>query len=237
MHQPEAPQSETDDAWGLEVAMVGQPPADSLATASDPDDGTAGPQVLARMPDLDAAEPNAEAGKSGSRWDGRMISQRLSMKLLVGGGLVLVLAAIAPFVLSNKGNRNRDDGLPDWHQGMPAPHSEEAPVWSPATVQTPPQTPAGGPPPSPQVASPQPPPIVPPQLPKVPGRPNLAPRPAAYANQPRTIEDRGGSPTDHPREYQPRLRLPVEPGVARFEGTIRKPSVRTSYDRDRSSIR
>ena len=237
MHQSE---SEVDDAWKPEVAMAPQPAADNLATESDPDDGTARPPVLVRMPDLDATQPSAEAEKKSARWDGRMISQRLSIKLLVGGGIALVLAAVAPFVFNGKDNTNRDNGLPDWHQGLPAPNSEEAPAWTPSTVQTQPQTPArdGGsrscdlrcqPPPSRQVDSPQ--------SPTIGGVPNFVPRSEAYTNRPMTIDQRAGSPTDHLREYQPRPRPPVEPGVARLEGVIRNPSVRTTHDRARSSIR
>jgi hypothetical protein len=240
-------QSEVNDAWEPEVAMA-QPPAadtfapaaDTFAPASDPDDGTARPRVLARMPDLDATEPSVEAEKKSARWDGRMISQRLSIKLLVGGGIALLLAAVAPFVLNGKDNTNRDNGLPDWHQGLPAPDSEEAPAWTPATVQTQPQTPArDGRSRSCDLRRPLPPSggVDPPQSPTTRGMPNFVPQAEAYTNRPMTIEQRAGYPTDHPREYQPRSRPPVEPGVARLEGVIRKPSVRTTHDRARSSIR
>lgn len=56
----------------------------------DPDFASSPPQVLARMPDLDEAEPTSFAVRGG-----RILGSRLSLLILAGGALLLLLAAVA----------------------------------------------------------------------------------------------------------------------------------------------
>ena len=59
------------------------------------------PSVLAQVPDIDPLEaaPPQPVSRKSRGGDGRIISQSLAKKLLIGGGVLLVLAAIVPFLL------------------------------------------------------------------------------------------------------------------------------------------
>ena len=57
------------------------------------------------------------------------------------------------------------------------------------------------------------------------------------ANQRMTLDPRTSGGAGYPQAgYSSWTPPPTEPGVARFEGIIEKPTLRTSYDASRSSI-
>ena len=275
----------SDCAWApAEVALREAPvnlAAEPSTVAAEPGAALSRPVVLARLPDLDAVEPGEESAAKRGRFDGRILSHALSTKLLLGGGVLLVLAAIFPFVFNN--NRDPKPGTP------PAPNAEEAPFFDGRTAKTSDPLPASANIPYEPKMS------ISPDLPPAPDfidaaqAPNSAPspqappadgqgragaignrgrapaaerqsrtdtgQPQARANRMMTIGDSmptpaGIYPDDYRRNYQAnsRANLPtrypacsipypmVEPGVARLEGIIEKPSVRTSYDAARSSV-
>jgi hypothetical protein len=100
--------------------------------------------VLARFPDLED-RPAAGAPSGEPSREGRLLSQRLSARLLLGGGVVLLLAAVIPLALRGKGNRGGggDGSLPDWHPGPPAPAASEAPSWPGSLAPAASEAPAG----------------------------------------------------------------------------------------------
>lgn len=130
----------TDGDWDLDdLAADRQPPAGTL---EEPDTG---PDVLGRVPDLDAEglAPEVPVECDGMIPAGRLIGQGLSTKLLLGAGAVLLAAAIVPFVWNKVSGRNHGNGdLPDWHPGVPAPEAEEAPTWDGGALDTPQVQPA-----------------------------------------------------------------------------------------------
>jgi len=274
-----------DGAWGPEkVALQGAPAAEAaeaFSAVTGLDTAPAQPGVLARLPDVGRLESNREPNVQAARCDGRILSPGLATKLLVGGGLLLVLAAIFPFVFNNKNEPK--PGTP------PAPNAEEAPTWKGASGKTANALPASAKvsyeptmsinpdlPPAPDfigaAQAPNPGPVPPApraegqkraeavgvqrQIPRVgdQSQTNVG-QPRARANQMMVIGDPTPSPAgvyadDSRRDYQAdsRANLParyptyaspyraVEPGVARLEGTIEKPSVRTTYDAARSRV-
>jgi hypothetical protein len=281
---------------------------------ADPGDSPVQTSVLARVPNLDEADPSpgprGEAKRS--RPDGRVISQRLSTKILMGGGALLLAAAVVPFVWSKMTNRNRaDDGLPAWHQGRPAPDADEAPRWDSGATDAPAIQPAdsnmiyqpdipevpglsrlgngsggaipaqppawGGIAPAKTLVTPPPTPgwqpqVGPPAWKEPAEVPLVADRRATWAQQGRapatgrqppistwlgpspqaegaraSLDPAGLDNSPMPNVQGPpswsasrplptRSVQPVEPGMARFEGTIAIPSYRTTHDRPRSSI-
>lgn len=275
----------SDCAWApAEVALREAPvnlAAEPSSVAAEPGAALSRPVVLARLPDLGVVEPGEESAAKRGRFDGRILSHGLSTKLLVGGGVLLVLAAVFPFVFNNNGAPK--PGEP------PAPDAKEAPIWNGEAAET---TDALSPsanisyepkmsfspdlPPAPDfINAAQAPSSAPsPQAPPADGRdgagaignPEQTPaaerqsrtatgQPQARANQMMTIGDSMPTPAgiyvdDYRRDYQAnsRANLParypacsipypmVEPGIARLEGIIEKPSVRTSYDAARSSV-
>jgi len=275
----------TDGAWGPEKVALQEAPdgsaAEAFSAASGLDTAPVQPGVLARLPDVGRLESNREPNVRAARSDGRILSPGLATKLLVGGGLLLVLAAIVPFVFNNKNEPK--PGTP------PAPNAEEAPMWKGASGKTANALPASAKvsyeptmainpdlPPAPDfigdTEAPNPDPV--PPAPRAEGQkraeavgiqrqtPGVGEqsqtnvgRPRARANQMMVI----GDPTPSPAgvyadgfrgDYQAdsRANLParystyaspyraVEPGVARLEGIIEKPSVRTTYDAARSRV-
>jgi len=231
--------------------------------------------VLARIPDVDAVDtiPIGPAQASGGRQ--RLVSETLSARLLLAGGVVLLLAAVVPFLLGKKENpKPSDESLPAWQPGAPAPAAGPTPTFNGAVAQT---------------ANPQPgesrkAPAARRQgvqsadmrdgrrlaeRPKTTGDPSYR-QPQVGVNQPMTL---GGSMAPVPslppgergverRDYQAdernsltvglaerqiatpvsppgdgaRWTAPAQPGVARFEGIIESPPVRTTDERPRSSI-
>jgi hypothetical protein len=86
------------------------------------------PRVLARVPDVYQTPPAANTRETGGR-DGRILSQSLTIKILVGGGLLLLLVAVAPFLF----RKPAPEG-----EKMPAEWADEAPKFgSVAGTETP----------------------------------------------------------------------------------------------------
>lgn len=127
--------------WGIEP--------DAAASMLSPADGNAGvtadgrfvdgydttTQVLAKVPHLPQSDGEADFDRSKPRADGRLISQRLSAKLLLAGGVVVVLAAILPFTLNKmRGSGSGQEGQ-SWRPDNPAPDAAEAPPWSGSSPQ------------------------------------------------------------------------------------------------------
>ncbi len=69
--------------------------------------------LLAQIPDLD---PKATPKVPEKRFDGRIISQALSFKLIFGVGLGLVIGAILPFIFGKASRPGSEvNELPAWH--------------------------------------------------------------------------------------------------------------------------
>jgi hypothetical protein len=294
---------ETDDAWASEEVAVKEAPGGlelessfgAAGTQRVPGTAVRQPEVLARLPDLDAVEasPAPDTRSSGRRnkalaADGRFLSQGLSTKLLIGGALLLVLAAIFPFVFNN---HEPKPGTP------PAPDAAEAPAWKGPSGETS-EAPSGSantsyepkmslhpdlpPPPDFIDTAPASSTDAPPQTPHADRKDRTGaaghlrqslsadrqlqadvPLPQARANRRMALSELPPAPDrwgqglgnrgqgsgvrgqgtgvfdiQHPAlSIQRSAAYPmVEPGVARLEGVIEKPSVRTSYDAARSSI-
>ncbi len=140
--------------------------------------------LLAQIPDLDLAVTPSLPEK---RAEGRIISQALSIKLVLGAGAALVIGAILPF-LFGKASRPVTE-LPAWsnhggsarivENGSPTP-AAAWPSWptAPATAAAGPQTPSA---PAPAILLPQPPQVGdnrPTALTEPSWRPSVAPPPA-----------------------------------------------------------
>ena len=302
-------QHETSDGWTGQDAVVLDTPAATDGSMIAADQATPEGEVLAQVPDLDAAEPGSEPAEKPARSDGRIISQMLSTKLLVGGGVLLVLAAVIPWVLTRKvepkgGKPPRPDAdmapmfsadtvagqqdtpnmsytpdmsfdhsvpdgpafldpspstganaspkTPPWEEGEStdsAANQDQASRWNyeakrpgvdrraypsqPPAIHAPP-----GPPPSPAAGN-----STMPQLQRSPAwqdNPREARRPDWSQHQtyrqPMPQLNRAQAETNRPMSVGAGPYPPAEPGVARLEGVIEKPPVRTTYDRSRQSI-
>jgi len=88
-------------------------------------------EVLAQLPDLEQRHPE---GREKTRPDGRILSQKMSIKLLVGGAVVLVLAAILAVRPGGKDSKPKPG---EWRPAAPAPDADEAPPFGGATAETP----------------------------------------------------------------------------------------------------
>jgi len=277
-------QQETNDAHAPQDLGYEDPTAELHSSETRP-------RVLARIPDLDPGGSRSEDRGSGkrrrrsARFDGRLISQSLSTRLLVGGGVLLVLAAVVPLLLP----KSESPG------GQPlAPEADMAPAFRVETAQNE-HTPAAEHVVTPTVR------LAPPEMnfqedvaaameltaatpgpamgvsPPTQGREDYrqgTPVPEAHdptamydnhyetrrpgprysreyqpqaeqqapqvdVNRRMSIGDRYNTPAEPPAADQPLSNQTLQvrqPGVARLEGIIAKPSVRTTHDRDRSSF-
>jgi len=113
-----------------------EPSADEPEVRSTPEAHQTAAPIVARIPDVEA-DDLWEEQSAGRPRDGRLLSQKLSLKLLAAGGLLLAVAAVTPFFWSRGSSDPKGTGdLPDWHPGPPAPTAEMAPSWKPSTVQS-----------------------------------------------------------------------------------------------------
>ena len=129
-------QHQSNQPWPSDDVPVG-PTASANSGEFTPDPGHSSVgETLARIPNLDATEsfPSSDAGSFTShsgkgRSNSRLLSQALSIKLLLGGGVLLVLAAI---IVVNRPSRPSpdDDSIHTSSQGLPAPEAESAPTWT-----------------------------------------------------------------------------------------------------------
>jgi len=97
-----------------------------------------GPRVLTRLPDLKRpAESSRTPSPRSARWDAkRLLSQPTSIRLLVGGGVLLVFVAIFPWLFSSDSQPQQPgQAVPSWHPGVPAPNADAAPAWEPSDTQ------------------------------------------------------------------------------------------------------
>ena len=237
--------NETGNAWAGE--NTSQSSADELQGV-----------VLAQLPDVQGDEQDIE-DPSPARREGRLLGARLSRRLLVGAGVLLLLVAVVPFLFNRGGS--------DWENRRPRPNADAAPVWNgPAvpgsTVQS---AQSGSVPqeglPTYDASSEGSMEIDIPDIPRVPElgmQPSPAHRPSA--RQVGRHATTGPAPQQHPRadanramslggqypavaDYRSigqsanrRIELPLQPGVARLEGTIEKITLRPTYDEPRPGV-
>ncbi len=118
------------------------------------DPGEAGLPVIARIPDLDApAAPHRRRHSSRSRRakpgsaSRRLLSANLSMSILIGLGLILMLAAIGPYIVVGIADkflsRTGETSEGAWQSAPPAPTADLAPAWKPPIAQSPPALESG----------------------------------------------------------------------------------------------
>ena len=60
--------------------------------------------LLAQIPDLSVDDPESLVEEHTAANEGRLIGQALASKLVLGGGILLVVAAILPFTMAKKTN-------------------------------------------------------------------------------------------------------------------------------------
>ena len=217
------------------VRDAGQRPALSLAVAPDAQQAIAGVPILARLPNLSlnagkvtVPAPTNQPGVNLRRW----ISQTWAQRLLVGSGILLFLVALWPLV----GRQTKTEA-----ERTPAPAWQPVPSGVPTVpTLTPPEQLNAGSGVKADAAGPQRP------LPKAPAESRREPtstdaawvgtgyRAAGHA----TVAADG--PTLYPTASPPaplvdrRMDLPPEtaappPGMARLEGIIESPAVRTTF--------
>ncbi len=90
--------------------------------------------LLAQIPDLSLDDPQSLMEEHTAAKDGRLIGQALASKLVLGGGILLVVAAILPFTVAKKTySKPVDKGLSQSHFTLPspAPEADVAPSWNP----------------------------------------------------------------------------------------------------------
>lgn len=219
-------------------AGMGDTPADNIHIGASPAD-SGGDElrkaVLARLPDL---EENHEAPPKPkvSPDRGRLLSAALSKKVLIGCGLALLLVAVVPLLLDRE----------DWKSRRPAPDAEAAPSWSSPDAQATTEGTAGQS--ADSGAVPQP------ELPNIPTYnaaseggmeiempdiPDMGMKPSASANRAGAIVGAAHKVAGMRASEQRTNRgatLPLQPGVARLDGTIEKISLRPTYDESRPSV-
>lgn len=97
-----------------------------------------GPQVIARIPRVPRNEESPpSAGSTGDRL-GRLVGSRLSAWVLVGGVVLLVVAALSPFLVSrafrSKSDADSDRQATAQRPDVPAPDAPTASRWSGASA-------------------------------------------------------------------------------------------------------
>ena len=123
--------------------------------------------LLAQIPDLSEDDPESLIEEHITPSGRQFISQSLASKLVLGGGVLLVLAAILPFMFAkNLDPKPAAAELSTWHPAVPAPTADTAPAWNvPAGTNA---TASAG-------NSAAPPSVVVPAMPAGPGGSNFAP--------------------------------------------------------------
>jgi hypothetical protein len=87
--------------------------------------------LLAQFPDLTEDDPEALIEEHTTSSGRQIISQALASKLVLGGGVLLVLAAILPFMFVNRVDpKPSGEELTTWHPAVPAPDADTAPAWN-----------------------------------------------------------------------------------------------------------
>ncbi len=89
--------------------------------------------VLARIPNLSGPPSQGAAPESAGTY--RLLGDLLSFRLLAGTAIVLLIAAIAPYVISkwkSLSHSSATSGRPAWQPEVPAPTADAAPPWNPS---------------------------------------------------------------------------------------------------------
>ncbi len=84
--------------------------------------------VISRVPDLDGSPTDGDPRSDAAGSHGRILSPSMSLKLLAGGAVLLILAAVIPWVL------DRDQAPRDQR---PAPNAAPAPLFVDESAQAP----------------------------------------------------------------------------------------------------
>jgi len=111
--------------------LGGREPSGNPAMAASgpirpPHYATEAPRVLARMPDLGTSEVERESQLPSLERDGRLLSSRVSVAVLLGGACVILAVALLPFVFFGKDKAEKEDNA-GWQSAPPAPTASEAP--------------------------------------------------------------------------------------------------------------
>jgi hypothetical protein len=116
---------------------LGASPAAAVSGQTrSPHYGSEAPRVLARMPDLGPNSIDRETELPSLQHGGRLLSSRISVAVLLGGGALLLLAALVPFLFFGKSKTDGKDGAA-WQPPVPAPNAAEAPSWGNPRAETP----------------------------------------------------------------------------------------------------
>lgn len=224
------------------------------------------PRVIAKIPDLNARGTERGSRGKSAKSDGRLLSQGFSTKLLIGGGALLVLVAIVPLIIGGRSGPKggqppapNAEPAPIYQGGImtetqvtldSAPVIQQAPPelnfqreipTGPAFTATVPQTPI------PNVQGP----VAGGEIRYEASRPLPGYRreclpPQTERNRPPQTNQNQPPRTDQGRpqaKSNQRMKLgrhtpgsPARPGVARLTGVIVNHQLRTTNDRNRSSI-
>lgn len=115
------PSIKTKSGWATEDQNARYPSAtEAIVPFTSNLAGTKSP-LLAQIPDLDEDVTEDDEDDPSA---GRLISQSLSNKLVLGGGILLVVAAILPFTFGKKASvKPVANELPNWHSDGAVPGS------------------------------------------------------------------------------------------------------------------
>jgi hypothetical protein len=92
--------------------------------------------LLAQIPDLSEDDPEILLEERMPSSQNRLISQSLASKLVLGGGILLVIAAILPFMFNKKPEtKPAADEWSQWRPAAPAASAPVAPAWNGPTGQ------------------------------------------------------------------------------------------------------
>ena len=120
-----------------EYESTGQLRADEASGRTDQDFDWS--RVLARIPDVRRHRQHRSSGKrSRGQSIERLLSQQLSVKILMGGAALLLGVAVLPFLFGGRGSDNpapaeNSAGQP----APPAPAADAAPNWVPGPIASP----------------------------------------------------------------------------------------------------
>ncbi len=91
---------------------------------------TSSPSVVTQIPDVTSTHTDEPSSQPARERDARILSPGLSARILVGGGLALLLLAVLPFIFRG-GDENRSASHEDsgFELKPPAPDAPAAPKW------------------------------------------------------------------------------------------------------------
>jgi hypothetical protein len=197
------------------------------------------PRVWARIPDLDAVEAAAALEPPPASSDGRLISQSLSTKLLLGGTFLLLLAAIVPWSIRKSGNAAPavEENVPTWSPSPTSSAADKAQNPGGQAAQTS-KAPSGGPNAAPPPAGP-----AAPQLSGTTRAPSSQyevsrPSPGYYRQHPAEASSNQPMVIGEPARTAPSGEGAAEPGTPRADpGSAGQPDARRDFPRDNGPYR